>query len=469
MSKPKVSAYLLPEVVDPAARRYVCVPIPDDRNHLLAFLGQLDALAYWWTWDRDDAHIGTEVARVWREIVAGVRASLDAEEGCAGMPFFVRQNTETPCILEYSTNGVTWLQFADLLLCPSPVRITRINPGTDVYEISDDGGATWEEHPELDPRNGDWNRFPPRSDEDRCNAAASMVRFCSDWVDQSITQISLAVSVAGILIMILGFLAAIAGLPFATPFMTEFALGLIGLGATAIDNAFTSVVYDELLCIFYCNIDENGQMSAAQFDAIISKISATFEGDVVFALTGIMQLTGPVGMSNAGAIGADTDDCSGCECVECADLCEPFTGGAMASTSIADPDMHSYVPKGVYNGSEGHTAAGCVASEVAGGEQVSSVTLDFGTECTFERIEYWRRTTSDTGGNSFPGGYYLYNGAKELLGGGLISLPCSVGWSQQAFTNLAGWGGVRYVTIVNKTVASNTHYVDDICLILDAG
>jgi len=63
----KDSGYLLPEVVNPD-RVSFCIEIPNDFNHILAFWGQMSALGFWWSWQRDEAHTGKDAAAVWSEL-----------------------------------------------------------------------------------------------------------------------------------------------------------------------------------------------------------------------------------------------------------------------------------------------------------------------------------------------------------------------------------------------------------------
>lgn len=86
--KKNESAYLLPAEINPLDRRYVCVPIPDEQMHILAFLGQIDALGYWWNWERDSLKQGTQVARVWRDIAEELRRQLDEDEECGTVFFY---------------------------------------------------------------------------------------------------------------------------------------------------------------------------------------------------------------------------------------------------------------------------------------------------------------------------------------------------------------------------------------------
>jgi hypothetical protein len=100
----ETTGYLLPEVIDPTARRYVCIGIPDEPMHILAFLGQLDMLGYWWTWERDPLKRGTQVARVWREVTEQVRDSLDNTLGCGENGMELRQNPDDTCQLQWRAN-----------------------------------------------------------------------------------------------------------------------------------------------------------------------------------------------------------------------------------------------------------------------------------------------------------------------------------------------------------------------------
>jgi hypothetical protein len=64
-----VKGYTLPDVIDPPDRICVQIRIPDDTYHKAAFWGALQSLAYWFNWDRDEDHTGTQAARVWKSII----------------------------------------------------------------------------------------------------------------------------------------------------------------------------------------------------------------------------------------------------------------------------------------------------------------------------------------------------------------------------------------------------------------
>lgn len=59
----------LPAIVDPPTRKAVCICIPDELNHIMAFWGALRQLGYWFNWERDTEHKGLDVSLVWAKIV----------------------------------------------------------------------------------------------------------------------------------------------------------------------------------------------------------------------------------------------------------------------------------------------------------------------------------------------------------------------------------------------------------------
>ncbi len=138
--KRRKPGYLLPDDINPANRLYVCVPIPDDPAHIRAFLGQLDYLSYWYTWEKDELKRGKEVAQVWREIVSQIRFAIESNEGCEGMTIQLRQSPENPCILEQSWDGINWSFAFDYSLCtpsykaPSSAVMDDLDQATTVIQ-----------------------------------------------------------------------------------------------------------------------------------------------------------------------------------------------------------------------------------------------------------------------------------------------------------------------------------------------
>lgn len=64
-----LAKWVLPETVNPVARRCIQIDVPDDPAHIAAFRGALLALASAYNWSDDPTHKAREVALVWRDII----------------------------------------------------------------------------------------------------------------------------------------------------------------------------------------------------------------------------------------------------------------------------------------------------------------------------------------------------------------------------------------------------------------
>jgi len=93
------SRYVLPQTVDPSGRVCYVVQVPDDPQHIAAFMGQIYDLAWSKSWQRDTAHTAADVARVWQDV-------FDSISLCD--PVIQFQNPD-PCTLQVSFDGgATW-------------------------------------------------------------------------------------------------------------------------------------------------------------------------------------------------------------------------------------------------------------------------------------------------------------------------------------------------------------------------
>jgi len=184
----------------------------------------------------------------------------------------------------------------------------------DVVQQTGDGGTTWVDSPANDVRHAPAWRLPPIvADDQRCQAAANMTRFLVNWFEELLPILSAAGS-AWALLSTLILLFVVLG-PFAlVVIMLDVAATLLGIGATAIGSAFTTEVFDTLTCIFYCRIDEEGQVSAEQLAQINSDVDDQIGGTAATVLHVIFALVGEVGVSNWGARGDAPADCDACDC-----------------------------------------------------------------------------------------------------------------------------------------------------------
>lgn len=189
---------------------------------------------------------------------------------------------------------------------------TRYNPDTDTVQITPDGGLTWTDDPGSDPRKNPAFQLPPNTAPDvKCAAAAGMVAYIQNSVDTAIEASTVIGLANGIFAIIVAFLP-ITILAAVVIAIAEF---LLGLGAAALIAAFTEETYDELRCILYCYLDDDGRLTEEGLANAQVKIASEI-GDVVVdgVLVALISGTGYVGFNNAGAALADEDaDCSECE------------------------------------------------------------------------------------------------------------------------------------------------------------
>lgn len=174
-----------------------------------------------------------------------------------------------------------------------------------------DGGTTWVDAPGQDPRSSDAFRAPALTTSDpRCDAAANMLAKLHAAVEMAIAFDN-SVRLASELFAL--FALAVPALGVVVAVFTIIADVLLALGAAAIDGAFTSDVYDRLLCVFFDHIDSSGQMSDAQLSDIYDAVAADFDVTVQAVFGAVSSAAGAVGWSNAGALGSETGDCSTCD------------------------------------------------------------------------------------------------------------------------------------------------------------
>lgn len=109
--------YPLPEIIDPEDKICVTLKIPNEINHIGAFLGAIYNLTRWYSWERDEAKSGKNVALVWTEIYDELIGVIGTQS-CGGGDFpMLRQNPDSPCQMQYQDNLGQWITFYDFSLC----------------------------------------------------------------------------------------------------------------------------------------------------------------------------------------------------------------------------------------------------------------------------------------------------------------------------------------------------------------
>jgi len=191
----------------------------------------------------------------------------------------------------------------------------RYNPETDVVEETWDFGATWVENPAADPRTNPADRAPALSGGTaQCDAAAGMVAQVRKQIDAALTVATVGAVATTALEVALLFLP---GIGLLIDLIIGFADLFVAAGSAAVVLAFTEEAYDNLLCIFYENIDVDGQADDAAISAIRDQINSELAGLVATLVNSMLDAWGANGLSNAGSLAGETGDCEDCvtDCV----------------------------------------------------------------------------------------------------------------------------------------------------------
>jgi len=113
------AGFILPAVIDPGVTLCIRLYVPADSLYLAALWGSLDYLATWTAWERDPDHRGALAADVWRAANKRSRDEYELSGGECGI-VDVRQHPNHCDRLQKSSNGETWVTWANLSACLKP-------------------------------------------------------------------------------------------------------------------------------------------------------------------------------------------------------------------------------------------------------------------------------------------------------------------------------------------------------------
>lgn len=319
--KPERAKWALPEVVDPEDRLCFTIQVPNERMHLAAFRGALWNLASAVNWADDPEHTAKDVANVWKQI-------YDEVEACLMAVTDVRQNEESPCILEKQIDGGDYVEFANLQLCPPRLRTNegrmQFWDGTQWLDLPGEGDERYDG--EAEPPWPD----PPVGELGNCLAAENLTALLAQQVGEWSTALTAGAIALGIVTIITGVLSAFF-IPWATVAILGFATTLVGMGATGIDETFTEAVYERFKCIIYCRASSDGSITLEQYEAIIDDIQAE-SGTAWDLIETWVNFFGPVGFTRAGNSAGITD--GDCDCTTCRTLLQVLILDATNGSNI---------------------------------------------------------------------------------------------------------------------------------------
>jgi len=291
--------YLLPPVAD-ADRICFRVSVPNDQQHIAAFLGQLAELGFWYNWQRDATHFGKDVAETWRGIQQDVAVNY------SNGSFFMGDCTVDFC--------------DEVRTCPPNIRTSAtglqwFNPATGLWE-NIPGAAG-------DPRTdgtvtGGWPH-PPMGQTGQCLAAANITAFLKQHNDNLIATgyvASALFTILPVLLVLTELVFLPAGLILAALF--EIASVYAGLNAADLSTAFTSGAYDAIRCAINCHCTADGSIDSAAILLMKADVAAYGNAIVTQVFNAYVDFYGSNGLMLQEVFpGIVSEDCSGCSCGWC--------------------------------------------------------------------------------------------------------------------------------------------------------
>lgn len=324
----------LPAEWTPEGTICALVPIPDDPEFLSALVGLIDQLRLSRTFARDVTKTGASiVARTW---ASALNTQPIATIDCEGVVtvFDVRQRPDEPCILEKSTDGgETWVQFADLTLCPPTVMIGS-DGKTIVYwcpTCGPDGGPGWVPLPNpddtYDPAHDDpqtdHSDWPDEGTDPGCVFAANVTEAFKSVFERVDFGLE-----TGALSQVI-WVAANGLYGIANRLLTKKIQEILqAIAANVLSDYadwhddYESFDWQEMTDKFCCFFDDSGMVTETSFAFGMASIAG--KSGPLWDLTKVLlSVIGPNGLNNAATYaGITAEDCD-CDC----DNCQDFTMG----------------------------------------------------------------------------------------------------------------------------------------------
>lgn len=191
-----------------------------------------------------------------------------------------------------------------------------------VYQSSEDGGVTWEDDPDGDPRNTG-TQAPPLpgdpSDGKRCAGADNVRSLFKSYRDNLASILGGAPLFLEILSGIVAFIGVLigvsgVGIGISVLFLT-LAAQLASMSAGDLNASINDTVLDTFKCLVYCRMNGDGELTYEAWQGLLADIAGEFSG---FAETFFYQTVagmGYIGVNNAATMGDSTaSDCGDCGC-----------------------------------------------------------------------------------------------------------------------------------------------------------
>jgi hypothetical protein len=224
--------------------------------------------------------------------------------------------------------------------CDDQIPVQYRYSDTGVLQQSTDGGVTWNDAPEFDPRNNS-PQFPPMSGADgadkRCIAATGAAALLKEQVGDQLTDDMTRYTLSQ---LITDWVSTMIGT--SNPFqalLTVIANQIFALVIATLRPALTDPVYATFKCILYCRMSDDATFTQSKFDLVRSDITDQIGGIAGIFLEHLVYLLGVTGLENlCRAGGASTGDCSDCpDCRSCPERFEAWDlGGGISGADIIE-------------------------------------------------------------------------------------------------------------------------------------
>lgn len=214
-------------------------------------------------------------------------------------------------------------RLAIMACCNSQILSRFTSDGT--YQQSLDGGVTWQDAPNADPRNQTTVFSDPVSgdpgNDKKCSSANSGVKYFQNVVASLQTAKDNEAGLADLTAILIGFLI-ILGI-ITGGWLFAFIGGFLAVLATNIsaaqwEAAFTSDFWQDFLCILFCDMEDDGTWTKDDWQQALGDV-ATMSGDQIAIdfVTDMLKGLGPNGLTNVGRMGLDAGlTCTSCPCVD---------------------------------------------------------------------------------------------------------------------------------------------------------
>lgn len=262
--------------------------------------------------------------------------------------------------------------------------VTRINPDTGAFEQTLDGGETWIENPDIDPRRQ--ITFPALTGSNlKCRAAASIASIMQSRMAVFLDALQDGMSIFAAANFVLGLLQfAFFGFPVWSIFYA-LADGIAGIGVETVEDEMTSSVYEKLRCIFLTLLDADGRMSEANMSRLYSALYMELDAIPAQVLDLLIDGLGFGGLSNFAS--QDADPLADCGCLVCPlDYFDDMATGIGWRTELLPTSPN---PAPIWRATGGYTGEGCVEAvfNSSAGYQMT-VRIDLGQDCYVQQLHF---------------------------------------------------------------------------------